>query len=48
MCPTCNNSRLVPQPNNPNELTVCPDCDGNGNGGSLPFDEYHPDVESTR
>ncbi|MGW2403504.1 hypothetical protein ACWCXK_03080 [Streptomyces sp. NPDC001739] len=41
MCATCNGSGLVPNPTDPNEVTLCPDC----NGGYDPRDDYTADID---
>ncbi|WP_327392952.1 MULTISPECIES: hypothetical protein [unclassified Streptomyces] len=41
MCSTCNGTTLVPQPDNPQELTICPDC----SHGTDPRDSYAADFD---
>ncbi|MGG7571204.1 hypothetical protein [Streptomyces sirii] len=41
MCPTCHDTGLAPNPNDPNEVTTCPDC----SGGYDPRDYYAADID---
>ncbi|WP_157878817.1 hypothetical protein [Streptomyces sp. CT34] len=40
-CATCNGTGLVPNPNCPGEVVICPDC----SGGYDPEDYYSADID---